>query len=61
MIKIVKDTGMDTMPKSCKECVSCDKTTVTKEYYCKELLEDITDVNAKLNDCPLIETFVCHA
>ena len=61
MIKIVTNTGMDTMPKSCKECTLCDKTIVTKEYYCKELLEDITDVNAKLNDCPLIEAFVGHA
>ena len=57
---IVINTDMESMPKSCKECVLCDKTTVTKEYYCKQLLEDITDVDTKLKDCPLIETFVCY-
>ena len=52
---IVIKTDMTTMPGCCKECTLCDKTIVTKEYYCKELLEDITDIKTKLNSCPLIE------
>lgn len=52
---------MDAMPICCEECTFCDKTIITKEYYCKELLEDIADIKTKLNSCPLIEkACVCY-